>query len=100
MSRHIKEPPTVLKILFQRGNYDSTTFVATKKEVKVGIPSEYMFKLQSSNEKISYTLIKSLYHYKYLVKHGKMPGPKRGGQVVKAHPTTTKRSQITVTQQL
>ena len=25
VSRHIKEPPTVLKILFQRGSYDSTT---------------------------------------------------------------------------
>ena len=57
MSRHIKESPTVLKILFQRGSYDSTTFVAKTNEVKVAIPSEYMFKLQSSNEKISYTLV-------------------------------------------
>ena len=39
VSRHIKEPPTVLKILFQRGSYDSTTFVGTKNEVQVGIPS-------------------------------------------------------------
>ena len=31
VSRHIKEPQTVLKILFQRGSYDSTTLVATKK---------------------------------------------------------------------
>ena len=39
VSRHIKEPPTVLKILFQWGSYDSTTFVGTKNEVQVGIPS-------------------------------------------------------------
>ena len=39
VSRHIKEPPTVLKIIFQWGSYDSTTFVATKNEVQVGIPS-------------------------------------------------------------
>ena len=46
VSRHIKEPPTFLKILFQRGSSDSKTFVTTKNEVKVGIPSEYMIKLQ------------------------------------------------------
>ena len=34
VSRHIKEPPTVLKILFQRRSYDSTTFVATKTKLK------------------------------------------------------------------
>ena len=62
VSRHIKEPPTVLKIIFQRGSYDSTTLVATKNEVKVAIPSEYMFKQPSSNEKISYTLV-SLINY-------------------------------------
>ena len=52
VSRHIKEPPTVLKIIFQRGGYDSTTLVATKNEVKVAIPSEYIFKRPSRNEKI------------------------------------------------
>ena len=62
MSRHLKVPPTVLEILFQRGSYDSTTFVATKNEVKVGIPSEYMFKLQSSNYKISHTLVSLINH--------------------------------------
>ena len=62
VSRHIKEPPTVLKILLQRGSYDSTTFVATKNEVKVGIPSEYMFKQQSSNEKISHNLVSVINH--------------------------------------
>ena len=44
VSRHMKEPPTVLKIIFQRGSYDGITIVATKNEVKVAIPSEYMFK--------------------------------------------------------
>ena len=62
MSRHIKEPPTVLKILFQKGSYDSTTLVATKNEVKVAIPSEYMFKHPSSNEKISYNLVLLINH--------------------------------------
>ena len=62
VSRYIKEPLTVLKILLQRGSYYSTTFVATKDEFKVGIPSEYMFKLQSSNEKILYTLVSLLNH--------------------------------------
>ena len=62
VSRHIKEPPTFLKILFQRGSYDSKTFVTTKNEVRVGIPSEYMIKLQSSNENISYTLVSLVNH--------------------------------------
>ena len=44
VSRHIEEPPTVLKILFQRGSYDISTIVATKNEVNVAITSEYMFK--------------------------------------------------------
>ena len=48
----------------------------------------------------SATYVKSLDQYKYLVKNGKIPGLNRGGQVVKSHPTTTKRIQITVTQQL
>ena len=34
VSRHIKESPTFLKILFQRGSYDSTTFVAKKMKLK------------------------------------------------------------------
>ena len=62
VSRHIKEPPTVLKILFQRGSYDITTYVTTKNEVKVGIPSEYMIKLQSSNDNILYTLMSLIHH--------------------------------------
>ena len=31
--------------------------MATKNELKVAIPSEYLFKKPSSNEKISYTLV-------------------------------------------
>ena len=46
------------------------------------------------------TYLKSLDHYKYLVKHGKITVFKCGGQVVKAQPITTKRSHITVTQHL
>ena len=62
VSRHIKEPPTVLKILFQRGSYDSSTLVATKNELKVAIPSEYISKQPSINEKISYTLVSPINH--------------------------------------
>ena len=51
-----------MKILFQRGIYDSTTFVATKNLVEVSIPSEYMFKLQSIHLKISYTLVSLINH--------------------------------------
>ena len=63
VSRYIKEPPTVLKILFRRGGYDSTTLVATKKEFKVAIPSEYLFKQISTNEKIPYTLVSLIKNY-------------------------------------
>ena len=44
MSRNLKKPPSVLKILFQRGTYDKNTYVATKNEIKVAIPSEYLYK--------------------------------------------------------
>ena len=62
MSRYLKKPPSVLKIIFQRGSYDSTTIVATKNELKVDIPSEYFYKQPSSNEKISYTLVSLINH--------------------------------------
>ena len=62
MPRYIKEPLTVLKIIFQRGTYDKTTYVATKNELKVAIPSEYLYKQPSINEKISYTLVSLINH--------------------------------------
>ena len=37
--RNLKEPPSVFKILLQRGTYDMTTFQAIKNEYKVAIPS-------------------------------------------------------------
>ena len=49
VSRYLKKTPSVLKILFQRGNYDRTTYVATKNELKVAILSEYLYKQPSSN---------------------------------------------------
>ena len=55
---------------------------------------------QIISDMTSATYVKSLDHYKNLVKHGKMPGLKRGGQVFKAHPTATKQSHIPVTQQI
>ena len=45
---------------------------------------------QTISQMKSPTYLKSLDHYKYLVKHGKMPGIKRDGPAVKANPTTTK----------
>ena len=62
MSIHIQEPPTVLKIIFQRGSYYSITLVATKNELKVVIPSKYCFKQRWSNEKILYTLVSLINH--------------------------------------
>ena len=38
VSRHLKEPPSVLKIIFQRGMYEMTTGEAIKNELKVSIP--------------------------------------------------------------
>ena len=52
VSRYLKEPPSVLNLLFQRGNYDTTTGMAIKIELKVAISSEYLYKQPSSNEKI------------------------------------------------
>ena len=49
VSRYIKEPPAVLNIIFQIESYDKTNLVATKNELKVAIPSEYLFKQQSIN---------------------------------------------------
>ena len=44
VSGYLKKPPSVLKILFQRGTYDRTTYVAIKNELKVAIPSKYLYK--------------------------------------------------------
>ena len=55
---------------------------------------------QKISDMTSATYVKSLDYYKNLAKHGKMPGLKRGGQVLKAQPPKTKKSHITVTQQL
>ena len=39
-----------------------TTGEAIKNELKVAIPFEYLYKQQSSNEKISYTLVSLINH--------------------------------------
>ena len=49
VSIYLKKPPSVLKVLFQRGNCYMTTYVATKNEPKIAIPSEYLCKQPSSN---------------------------------------------------
>ena len=53
---------TNLYPIFQRVNYYITTYVATKNEPKVAIPSEYLYKQPSSNERISYTLVSITNH--------------------------------------
>ena len=51
-----------MKILFQRESYDSSTLLATKNELKVAIPSEYLLKQPSIKYKILYTLVSLIYH--------------------------------------
>ena len=62
MSRDLKEPPSVLKIIFQRGTYDITTGEAIKNELKVAIPLEILYKISSSNDNISYTIVSLINH--------------------------------------
>ena len=62
VSIYLKENPSILKILFQRGTYDMTSGEAVKNELKVAMPSEYLNKQPSSNEKISYTLVSLINH--------------------------------------
>ena len=62
VSRYLKKPPSVLRIIFQRGTYDVTSGEALKYKLKVAIPSEYLYKQPSSNEKISYTLVLMINH--------------------------------------
>ena len=63
MSIYLKEPPSVLKILFQIGTLDMTTGEAIKNELKVAISFEYFYKQPSSNDKISYNIISLINHY-------------------------------------
>ena len=49
VSIYLKEPPSVLKIIFQRGTFDKTTGEAIKNELKVAITFEYFYKQASSN---------------------------------------------------
>ena len=44
VSKYLKEPPSVIKILFQRGTYDMTTGEVIKNELKVTIPLEFLYK--------------------------------------------------------
>ena len=44
VSRYLKEPPSVLNIIFQIGMYYMTSGEAVKSEHKVAIPSEYLYK--------------------------------------------------------
>ena len=41
MYRNLKEPPSGLKILLQRGTHDMTTGEATKNELKFAIPLDF-----------------------------------------------------------
>ena len=63
VSRYLKGPPSILKILFQRVTYDMTTGEAIKNELKVDMPLKHLHKKTSSNDKISYTLVSLINHY-------------------------------------
>ena len=62
VSRYLKEPLSVLKILFQIGTFDTTTGEVIINELKVAITFEYLYKKPPSNEKISYTLVSLINH--------------------------------------
>ena len=62
VSRYLKEPPSFLKIIFQRGTHDMTTDEAIKNELKVAITLKRNYKIPSSNDKISYTLLSLINH--------------------------------------
>ena len=49
VSIYLKKPPSVLKNIFQRENYDVPNYVVTKNETKTDIPSEYLYKQPASN---------------------------------------------------
>ena len=51
MSRYSKEPPSVLKIILERGTYEMTTGGA-KKKLKVATTLELLDKKSSSNDNI------------------------------------------------
>ena len=44
VSRYLKKPPSVLKILFQKVTYDMTIGEVVKNELKLAMPSEYLYK--------------------------------------------------------
>ena len=44
VTRYLKKPPSVLKILLQIGTYDINSGEAVKNNFKVAIPSEYLYK--------------------------------------------------------
>ena len=58
----MKEPPSVWKIILQRGTYDTWKDCVRKNEYKVAIPSEYFIKKLSSNEKISHIVVLLIMH--------------------------------------
>ena len=44
VSINLNQPPSVLKILFQRGTYDMTTGKDIKNKLKIAIPLEFLHK--------------------------------------------------------
>ena len=60
--KFFKEIPLFLKIILQRGAYDTEKDWVVKNECKVAIPSEYFIKKPSNNEKIPYTLVSLIMH--------------------------------------
>ena len=52
-----------MNILLQRGTYGMTICQNIKNKHKVAIPLEFIYKIPSNNEKISYTLVSLIIHY-------------------------------------
>ena len=62
VSTSLKEPPSVLDIIFQRETYGMTNDQTIKNEHKVAIPKVFFYKIPSINDKISYTIAPMIIH--------------------------------------
>ena len=58
----LKESPSVLKILLQRGNYDMFDGWDISNECKISIQSGFLIKMPSQKEKITCTLVSLIMH--------------------------------------
>ena len=62
MCQTLKEPPSVLKIIFQKETFDIVDGRAKNNICKVAIKLEFFIKITSQKENISYTLVSLIMH--------------------------------------